>query len=106
MKETQKRQWSAPRCLPVVNLHGTDHFVDERLRQFREVTNPHHNIEFDSETGKQMLREFYVVKCSVCALETGIARNVPRKIVTCRRCKAKLPVQTGIGVSQQKNEKK
>ena len=91
VKEEQERQWSGPRCLPVVHLQGTDYFVDERLRQFREVTNPHHYIDFDSETGKRMLGEFYVVKCPSCGLEVGIPRHTTEDIVICRRCVGRVP---------------
>ena len=67
--------------------------MDERLREFREVTNPHQNIDFDSETGRRMLGEFYVVKCPCCGLEVGIACHTTEDIVICRRCDGEVPVR-------------
>ena len=54
MNETTRQ---GPRRLPVVSWQGREYFVDSRLRQFREVKNPHRFVEFDSPTGKKMLNE-------------------------------------------------
>lgn len=47
-----------PRRLPTVRLDGICWFVDARLRQFREVTNPHHFVDFDSLVGQRMLAAY------------------------------------------------
>jgi len=44
-----------PRRLPIVQIDGINWFVDVRLRQFREVKNPHNFVDFDSEAGERMI---------------------------------------------------
>ena len=46
---------SAPRMLPIMEYNGQSWFMDERLGQFREVWNPHHYVDFDTEEGRRML---------------------------------------------------
>ena len=48
-----------PRQLPMVFLHGVHYYVDERLKQFWEINNPHNFIDFDSEVGQLLLDEYY-----------------------------------------------
>ncbi len=35
-----------PRRLPVVEIDGTDFFRDDRLKEYRNVSNPHDRITF------------------------------------------------------------
>ena len=46
---------SAPRRLPVVEYNGQSWFMDLRLAQFRDVWNPSHYVDFDTEEGRRML---------------------------------------------------
>lgn len=34
------------RQLPIVNIDGKHYFVDERLKEYRETSNPHNRIKF------------------------------------------------------------
>lgn len=52
-----------PRRLPIVTLNGVDYFLDERLRQLRNVSNPSDYIniprggEFDEEQLRRIEEE-------------------------------------------------
>ncbi len=46
-EKTDSKTESCPRRLPTVKLdNGETYFVDERLKQFRNVNNPHDYIDF------------------------------------------------------------
>ena len=38
-----------PRRLPTTIINGKEYFIDERLKQFRDVENPHDFIDFDGD---------------------------------------------------------
>jgi len=42
-------QPARPRRLPVVRISGVEYFLDMRLRQLRQVNNPHEYIDLDSD---------------------------------------------------------
>ena len=46
MKDNEKREAWEPRRLPIVRIGATYYFLDLRLRQLRDVTNPHNYIDF------------------------------------------------------------
>ena len=49
-KNNGQRQPHAPsgvRMLPIVTIKGRQFFVDDRLREYRAVDNPHVRISFD-----------------------------------------------------------
>ncbi len=78
--------YCGPRWLPRVRLHGVEYFVDERLREFRDVTDFSNAVRFETERGEMMLSEFFVTECPVCALEIGVRRNAYRDRIVCIRC--------------------
>jgi hypothetical protein len=41
--------------LPIVEYDGRSWFMDARLGQFRDVWNPSHFVDFDTEEGRRML---------------------------------------------------
>jgi hypothetical protein len=43
--------------LPVVQIGPTQYVADLRLRQFRNVKNPHEGMDFDNEKGKRMCEQ-------------------------------------------------
>lgn len=57
----ERNRWR-PGRLAIVRWQGTDYFMDERMRQFRDVDDPHHFVEFDSPEGKRMLREGKLIR--------------------------------------------
>jgi len=42
-----KPRVSQPRVLPIVTIKGKQFFMDDRLREYRAVDNPHVRISFD-----------------------------------------------------------
>ena len=44
--------------LPILHYRGAAYFVDQRLRQFRAVQNPHDFIDFKTPQGTDMLIGF------------------------------------------------
>ena len=91
MENNRRYDLDSPRFLPSVHLRGVDYFVDERLRQFRQVTNPHNYIEFDTEKGRQMLGEFFLLNCSVCGQELGVPFT-PTDWIVCIRCGERIEI--------------
>jgi hypothetical protein len=45
----EKQDVRGPWCLPMVQHGQMQYFADLRLRQFREVSNPHNYVDFDSD---------------------------------------------------------
>jgi transposase-like protein len=61
-----------------------------RLRQFREVTNPHNYIDFETDLGRHLCAAVIVIECPAC----GQHRALPRKAEVdfkCRRCGKNFP---------------
>ena len=85
MKDKTLR-YSGPRWLPRVRLHGVEYFVDERLREFRDVTDFNNALRFETERGEMMLDEFFVTKCPICALEIGVPMAACEDRIVCIRC--------------------
>jgi len=54
MTQDTERGNGLPRRLPIVRIDNVCWFVDVRLRQFRDVTNPHNYVDFDSDAGERM----------------------------------------------------
>ena len=79
-----------PHMLPIIVLHGTDYFIDLRLRQFREVTNPHNFIDFDTETGRQMCRECSIASCPRCNSCEIVMEDV--ESIICEECGKVIPM--------------
>lgn len=85
MKEKTLR-YCGPRWLPRVRLHGVEYFVDERIREFRDVTDFSNAVRFRTDRGEVMLNEFFVTECPVCALEIGVPREACEDRIVCIRC--------------------
>ena len=43
------------RMLPIVEFDGRSWFLDKRLKEFRDVKNPHNRVDFRSKRGDRML---------------------------------------------------
>jgi hypothetical protein len=77
---------ACPRCLPVVMLDGTAWFVDLRLRQFRETTNPHNYVDFDTVKGQRFCQQAGVVTCLRCGTSVIVSGSVLDEDLRCVRC--------------------
>lgn len=47
----QQEGFGGPWTLSIVQYEGTMYFADLRLKQFRDIHDPHNCIDFDSEQG-------------------------------------------------------
>ena len=56
MAKAKQKVVTGPRVLPVVQYGQIRYFADLRLRQFRDIENPHNYVEFDSEQGRLICR--------------------------------------------------
>ena len=96
----ETRTDKGPRMLPIVTLsNGKTYFIDDRLRQLRNVKNPHDFI--DDYEGKIRLidleavwsqadnfTQFVTVKCAQCGkiLFDGTEREAKHLIIYCTDC--------------------
>ena len=97
MRELSLHPFSGPRMLPAVHMHGTEYFIDERVRQFREVTNPHNFIDFDTTRGLNMLKRIRLVACPGCGQFVGVRKSGPEERVRCLRCGRRFRVPCRLG---------
>jgi len=86
--EKKTEEASGPWVLPMVQHGPTQYFTDLRLRQFRNVQNPHDCVDFNSEKGKQMCECCGIVMCRECRLAAIISATLDRKELRCMNCLA------------------
>jgi hypothetical protein len=79
---------NGPWVLPMVQRGPTHYFEDLRVRQFRNVKNPHDYVDFDSEQGKEMCEQASIVVCWECKMAAIISRAVDRNELWCMNCLA------------------
>ena len=86
--ETEEEDFGGPWVLPIAQCGPVQYFTDLRLRQFREVRNPHNYVDFDSEQGRQMCEQTGIVVCRECQLAAIISPAIDRKELRCMNCLA------------------
>jgi len=84
--ETQQDVFAGPWVLPQVQYGPTRYFADLRLRQFRDVDNPHNYIDFGSETGQLMCRQAGITVCPGCGMTAIISPPSFEEELWCMRC--------------------
>jgi len=84
--EKEGEEANGPWVLPVVQFGATQYFADLRLRQFRNVKNPHAYVDFDSEQGRLMCERAGIVVCRECQMAAIISPAVNRKELRCMNC--------------------
>jgi len=91
MEQTKQQEiFTGPWALPIVRYETTMYFADLRLQQFRDVSNPHNYVEFDSEKGKQMCEQGGVVVCRECRMCAIISTALQKNELRCMNCLAKI----------------
>ena len=86
--EKKREEAGGPWVLPIIQRGPTQYFADLRLRQFRNVQNPHDYVDFDSEQGRQMCEQTGIVVCRECQLAAIISPAIDRKELRCMNCLA------------------
>ena len=86
--EKEKKEAGGPWLLPIIQHGPTQYFTDLRLRQFRNVKNPHEYVDFNSEQGRQMCEQAGIVVCRECQMAALISPALDRKELRCMNCLA------------------
>lgn len=86
--EEGKEGAGGPWVVPIVQHGPAQYFVDLRLRQFRNVKNPHEFLDFDSEQGRKMCERSGIVVCRECQMAAVISAAVDKKELRCMNCLA------------------
>ena len=86
--ESEQNVFGGPWALPIVRVEPTQYFVDLRLRQFRDVSNPHNYVDFDSEQGRRMCERTGIVVCQECRTTAIVSTALDRKELRCMNCLA------------------
>ena len=84
--EPQEIVFAGPWVLPQVQYGPTRYFADLRLRQFRDVENPHNYIDFASEQGQHMCRQAGIVVCPQCGVSAIVSPSLDRGKLRCVSC--------------------
>ena len=86
--EKEGEEADGPWALPIIQHGPTQYFVDLRLRQFRNVKNPHESLDFDSEQGRKIFEQAGIVVCRECQMAAIISTAIDRKELRCMNCLA------------------
>ena len=82
----QQEAFAGPWALPIVRYEATMYFADLRLRQFRQVNNPHNYVDFDSERGQHLCRQNGIITCSGCGTAAIVSPALDREKLRCVQC--------------------
>ncbi len=82
----QKEVFSGPWTLPIVRVDATMYFAYLRLRQFRDISNPHNYIDFDSERGRRMCRQNGIIICPGCETAAIVSPALDMEKLRCVQC--------------------
>ena len=86
MERTKQEVFAGPWTLPIVRCEATMYFADLRLRQFRDISNPHNYIDFDSELGQRMCRQNGIIKCFHCGTTVIVSPALDMEKLRCVQC--------------------
>ena len=75
-KQKESKQHQSPRALPVTHMNGKAYFIDRRLRQYRNVENPHDFINFDDDPVVFSYTRAQAIEDGVLVDISGLAREV------------------------------
>ena len=86
-EQNKQTESQSPVALPIIKMNGKSYYVDSRLRQYRNVENPHDFIDFEKDetiiysySRAQALEDGVLVDISSLAKEAGFKFPVA---VTC-----------------------
>jgi len=83
---TADEEFAGPWALPIVRYEATMYFADLRLRQFRDINNPHNYVDFDSERGQRMCRRNGVITCPQCRTTVIVSPALGMEKFRCVHC--------------------
>jgi len=79
---------SGTTMLPIVLYGTTRYFADLRLKQFRDIENPHNYEDFHTEEGRKMCRHTGVVNCRECGTSVIVSKVLVNEHLRCVLCGA------------------
>ena len=82
----QKEVFEGPWTLPIVGVEATMYFTDLRLKQFRDISNPHNTVDFDSELGRRMCMQSSVIICPDCGTAVIVSPALDMEKLRCVQC--------------------
>ena len=82
----QQEVFAGPWTLPIVRHEATMYFADLRLKQFRDIDNPHNYVDFDSERGQQMCMQNGIITCFHCGTTAIISAALDMEKLRCVQC--------------------
>lgn len=82
----QQEVFAGPWTLPIVRHEGTMYFADLRLKQFRDINNPHNYVEFGSVQGQHMCMRNGIVTCFHCGTTVIISTALDMEKLRCLQC--------------------
>jgi hypothetical protein len=86
MEHVKQQVFVGPWTLPIVRYEATMYFADLRLRQFRDISNPHNYIDFDSGRGQLMCRQNGIITCSHCGTTAIVSPALDMEKLRCVQC--------------------
>ncbi|MHC4103335.1 MAG: hypothetical protein ACYSR9_00235 [Planctomycetota bacterium] len=86
MAEAKQKVVTGPKVLPVVQYGQIRYFADLRLRQFRDIGNPHNYVDFDSEQGRAMCKQTGILWCPECGMSVIISKTFEQQSLRCMQC--------------------
>jgi hypothetical protein len=86
MEQAKQEVFAGPWTLPIVRYEATMYFADLRLKQFRDITNPHNCVDFDSDYGQQMCMQNGIVTCFHCGTPVIISTALDMEKLRCVQC--------------------
>ena len=86
MAGAKQKVVTGPRVLPVVQYGQIRYFADLRLRQFRDIENPHNYVDFDSEQGRLICRQTGVIQCPECGMSVIVSKASEQQNLRCMQC--------------------
>ena len=86
MAKAKQQVNTGPVGSPMVRYGSKQYFADLRLREFREIENPHNGIVFDSEKGQLMCRQAGIICCPKCGMSVIISKVFEQQRLRCMQC--------------------
>jgi len=86
MEKAKQEVFTGPWALPIVRYGAVKYFADLRLKQFRDINNPHNYVDFDSERGQRICRQNGVVICPQCGTTVIVSPSLGMEKLRCVQC--------------------
>lgn len=86
MEQAKQQVFTGPWALPIVRDEATMYFADLRLREFRDISKPHNQIDFDGEVGQRICRQNGVIICTECGTSAIVSPALDMEKLRCVRC--------------------